>query len=228
MLADLWEELPRFFTYYNLKFLLEAGLTTLILSAAGCILGTACGFLLAVVRVTRARMLLPARLLSISYIEFFRRVPFLVTLMVVFFVFQFVRIDVSLFVVALVTVFLIAAAYSGEIARAGMESVHKTQWETAEVMNFSLSQKLRMIILPQAWKVIIPPVFVFFVGFIKDTALASQIGVVELTYAGKTMNNKGFSAGLVFGTVLVSYFIISYPLTRLGAKLEKKLGVSKH
>jgi polar amino acid transport system permease protein len=84
------------------------------------------------------------------------------------------------------------------------------------------------VVLPQAWKVVLPPAFGFFVLFIKDTALASQIGVIELTYAGKVLNNKGFSAALVFGAVLAIYFAISYPLTRLGRRLEARLVVSRH
>ena len=228
MIADLLNEMPRFFTYYNMKFLLGAAATTVLLSAGGCLLGASLGFCLAMIRVTRGRMLLPARLVSISFIEFFRRVPFLVTLMTMFFVFQFLRLDVSLFTVALTTVCLIAISFCGEIVRAGLESVNRTQWEAAEVMNFTLGQSIRMVILPQAWKVILPPIFIFFVGFIKDTALASYIGVVELTYVGKALNNKGFSAALVFGTILVFYFIISYPLARTGAWLEVKLGVSKY
>ena len=66
-------------------------------------------------------------------------------------------------------------------------------------MNFGLLTSVRYIVLPQAWRVILPPAFSFFVMFIKDTALASQIGVVELTFAAKVLNNKGFSAALVFG-----------------------------
>ena len=82
--------------------------------------------------------------------------------------------------------------------------------------------------LPQAWSLILPPVFGYFVLFIKDTALASQIGVLELTDAGKILNTKGFSSFLVYGTVLVLYFMVSYPLARLGSHLEGRLGASRH
>jgi polar amino acid transport system permease protein len=95
-------------------------------------------------------------------------------------------------------------------------------------MNFTLGQKLRLVVIPQAWKVILPPAFSFFIAFIKDTALASQIGVVELTYVGKVFNNKGFSPVLAFGAILVLYYLMSYPLARFGAWMEKRLVVSKH
>ena len=227
MLARLFEEIPRFFSHYNTIFLLKAAATTLCLSAGGCIMGLLIGFSLALIRITRGQLLLPARILSISYVESFRRVPFLVTLLFMFFVYHALNLTVSVFIVGLTTVCLIAASYTGEIVRAGMESVHITQWEATEAMNFTLVQKLRLVILPQAWKVILPPLFYFVLGFIKDTALASQIGVVELTYSGKVLNNKGFSAALVFVTVLALYFTISYPLARFGAWMEKKVGVSK-
>ena len=224
----LFEEIPRFFTYYNGLFLLQAAGRTIGLSAIGCAVGFAVGFFLAILRITREKNLLPVRLASIGYVEFFRRVPFLVTLMLVFFFCQALRLQLSVFTVAMITVCLIASGFIAEIVRAGIESVHVNQWEAGEVLNFSMGQKLRLVIIPQAWKVILPPAFSFFISFIKDTALASQIGVIELTYAGKVFNNKGFSAILVFGTILILYFVISYPLARLGRWMEGKLVVSKH
>ncbi len=64
--------------------------------------------------------------------------------------------------------------------------------------------------------------------FIKDTSLASQVGVLELTQAGKILNTKGFSASLVYGAVLLLYFIISYPLARFGGYLERRLGTARY
>ena len=227
MLTTLWEELPSFFTYYNILFLLQALLTTFLLSALGCLIGSVLGFLLAVGRHTTSPVLLPLRIGLAVFIEIFRRVPFLVTLMLVFFVFQAINWGLSMFTVALITVCLIGTAFIAEIVRGGFESVHQNQWDAAQAMNFSYLETLRYVIVPQAWKVILPPVFSFFILFIKDTALASQIGVLELTYAGKVMNNKGFSATLVFGTILILYFLLSYPLARFGQRLEKKLAPAR-
>jgi len=228
MWVRIVEEAPAFFSYYNVIFLLQAMGATFMLSAVGCLVGFVTGFLLAVTRQTDSPLLLLPRGTVILFIELFRRTPFLVTLMLVFFFFEVLRFDVSVFTVALVSVCLIATAFIAEIIRAGFESVHRNQWDTAAAMNFSLLQTLRYVIVPQAWKIILPPVFSFFILFIKDTALASQIGVVELTYAGKVLNNKGFSAALVFGTILVLYFLISWPLARSGAWMEKRLAASRN
>ena len=148
--------------------------------------------------------------------------------MLVFFIFQIAGADLSVFTVALVSVVLIATAFIAEIIRGGLESVHHNQWDAAAAMNFSLWQTLWHVVMRQAWKVVLPPAFSFFILFIKDTALASQIGVLELTYAAKVLNNKGFSAALVFGSVLVLYFALSYPLTRLGVWMEARLATRRH
>jgi polar amino acid transport system permease protein len=220
-------ELPSFFSYYNVLFLLQGAATTLGLSAIGCCLGTVMALGLALIRLSRNNVLLPARWLAILYTEVFRRVPFLVTLMLVFFAFQLSGAELSLFVIGSVSVTLIASAFLAEIVRAGFESIHRNQWDAAASMNFGFFAEIRHIILPQAWPVILPPAFSFFILFIKDTALASQIGVIELTYVGKVLNNKGFSAALVFGTVLIAYFLLSYPLMRLGARLEKHFSAAR-
>jgi polar amino acid transport system permease protein len=145
-----------------------------------------------------------------------------VTLMLVFFASQSMHANLSTFAVASISICLIATAYLSEVIRGGFQSVHLNQWQAARTLNFSHWQTLRYVIVPQAWTVMLPPMFGFFVMFIKDTALASQIGVLELTSAGKVLGNKGLSAGLVYGTVLVLYFLMSYPLSRFGKRLEGK------
>ena len=228
MLERLAQELPALFGYYNVVFVAKAALATLALSAVGCLVGTALALGLVLVRLTSGWTLAPLRWFAIFFVEVFRRVPFLVTLMLVFFAFQLSGADLPLFAVAAASVCLIASAFLSEIIRAGFESVHRNQWDAAAAMNFGLLTSVRYIVLPQAWRVILPPAFSFFVLFIKDTALASQIGVIELTFAAKVLNNKGFSAALVFGTILIVYFAISYPLARLGAQLEARLAPSRH
>ncbi|WP_423458263.1 amino acid ABC transporter permease [Ottowia sp. VDI28] len=227
MFGQIIEELPRFFSYYNLLFFAKALGVTFALSAIGCVVGFSLGFALAAIRLIKRPAAAPLRVAVALFIELFRRIPFLVTLMLTFFIFQALNADLSMFTVALISVCVIATAFIAEIVRSGLESVHQNQWDAAATLNFSYWQTLRLVIVPQAWKIILPPVFGFFVLFIKDTALASQIGVVELAFAGKTMNNKGFSAALVYGTVLALYFALSYPLARFGKYLETRLAPTR-
>ena len=218
----LIQELPSFLSIWNIIFLLKAMGVTFLLSLIGCLVGFGFGTLLAIFRKTKSALLIPLRILIVIYTEIFRRVPFLVSLLLIFYIFQIAKITDSLFIIAIVTVCLIATAFISEIVRSGLESVSQTQWDAAKAMNFSYYETLKEVIFPQAWKVIFPPAFSFFILFIKDTALASQIGVMELTFAGKVLNNKGFSPILVFGTVLILYFILSFPLDRFGKYMERK------
>ena len=228
MFGEIVSEVPRVFAPYNLLLLGEAALTTLLLSAVGCLAGLVFGFGLALARGTRSWPLLPLRLLALAYAEVVRRVPFLVTLMLFFFGAQVVGLDLAPLTVALIATSVISTAFVGEIIRSGIAAVRPAQIEAAAVMNFTPWQRLRLVALPQAWPLILPPVFGYFVLFIKDTALASQIGVLELTDAGKILNTKGFSSFLVYGTVLALYFVVSYPLTLLGTHLEIRLGAPRH
>ncbi len=228
MFSNIANELPKFFGSYNLIFLLQAALTTIALSIAGCVCGFAFGFLIAVLRLTSSLSWMPLRGLGIVFVEIFRRIPFLVTLFLVFYLFQVLNIDISVFWVAVVSTCVIGAAFLSEVVRGGFEAVPRQEWEAAESMNLNLYLTLRYVVVPQSWKVILPPSFAFFLSFVKDSALASQIGVIELTYAARTLNNKGFSPLLGFGMILVLYFVISYPLTRLGAWAERHLGLSRN
>lgn len=223
MWEQLLEDAPRFFGPYNLLFLGEALVNTLLLSYLGAAVGFAIGFGLAIGRHPRLYGVLPLRIGATAYVEVFRRIPFLVKLMCVFFAFQLSGAQASLFTVALVTVVLSAAAFAAEIARAGIESVPAPQWDAAEAMNFSRWRVLTRLVAPQSWRIALPPLFGYAVGFIKSTSIASQIGVLELTYAAKILNTRGFSALLCFGTILIVYFLICWPTKRLGERLEARL-----
>ncbi|MDP3257532.1 amino acid ABC transporter permease [Bosea sp. (in: a-proteobacteria)] len=227
-MASLIEEAPRFFGYYNLIFLGQAFAYTALLSLVGCGLGFLVGFMLAVLRNERIVGFAPLRWFATIYVEIFRRIPFLVKLMVVFFAFQLAGLDASMFAVAATTVALSASAFSAENIRAGLEAVHKNQWDAAETMNMGGLTALRRVILPQAWAIIIPPSMTYSVGLVKSTSIASQIGVVELTYAAKILNQKGFSAAICFGTILILYFLLCYPLNLFASHLERRLAPSRH
>ena len=223
----LIQEIPSFFSIGHLTLLAEAAGMTLTLTFVGCGTGFLLAFAIVVLRQTPGVWALPLRLLGIGYVEVFRRIPFLVvTYLVLFFIQAFVS-DASLFTIAVVAICIYATAYTAEIIRGGFESVPRQQIEAATAMNFSRWQTLTGVIIPQAWPVILPPAVVFAVGFIKDTALVSQVGVFELTFRGKELNNEGFSGILVFGTIVLLYFGMSYSLSRWGRWLEKRLASSR-
>ncbi len=221
------QQVPRFFSPGHVSLLLDAAGTTLALTMIGCVSGFLLAFLIVLLRQTPGLWAMPLRLLGIAYVEIFRRIPFLVVTYLVLFFIQAFASDASLFTIAVVAICIYATAYTAEIIRGGFESVARQQVEAATVMNFSRWQTLTSIIIPQSWPVILPPAVAFAVSFIKDTALVSQVGVFELTFRGKELNNEGFSGILVFGTIALIYFALSYPLSRLGSWLETRLASSR-
>lgn len=227
-MREFMDEVSRFLSYYDLIFIGRAFLYTALLSLVGSCCGFVVGCGLAIVRIHRLVPFAPLRWLATAYVEIFRRIPFLVKLMLVLFTFQFMGVDVPMFVIAAITVALAASAFCAENIRAGLESIHVTQWEAAEALNMGGFSTLWRVVLPQAWRVIIPPSMTYSVGLVKSTAIASQLGVPELTYAAKVLNQRGFSVVLCFGTILVLYFILCWPLTLLAAYLEKRLAPPGH
>ena len=221
----LWQELPRFLGWYNLVFLLTAMGNTLLLSLVGCVIGCTLGLALTAIRLSPGRGMAVPRTLAWAGTEFFRRLPPLVVLLLAFFTANLIRIDLSLFQVALIGLSLVATASLSEIIRGGVLSVHRNQWDSAAALNFGYLRSLLTVILPQSWRVTIPPALSFLLLFIKDTAFASQLGTLELTYAGKVLTTKGFSAALSYGSVLVLYFVLSYSLARLGTWMERCLAL---
>lgn len=217
------EDLASLFTAGNMQFLLRGLGMTLLLTLIGGVTGLIGGFLLAYARSSKGRLLAPMRWCATVFVEVFRRIPFLVTLFLVLYTVQMILPRVPLFWVAVISICLLCSAYMAEIVRAGLESVPTPQIETAEVMNMPRWRITWMIVLPQAWKVILPSAVSYMVMFVKDTALASQAGVFELMFAGKALVNRGLDPLLVFATVLVAYFAISWPLARFGHWLETRL-----
>ena len=221
------EQIPRFFSGPNMLLLLEAAGLTLAMTFVGCLIGFGLAFVLVFLRQTPGRWALQLRWICIAYVEVFRRIPFIVVIYLVLFFIQAATPDTSLFTIAVIAICLYAVAYTAEIIRGGLESVPHTQVEAAQAMNLSRLQTMVMIVLPQAWPVIVPPAIAFAVSFIKDTALVSQVGVFELTFRGKELNNQGYSGILVFGTIAMCYFLLSFPLSLLGQHLEERLATPR-
>lgn len=216
-------EAPRFFTWWNILFLGQAVLNTLLASLLGCGIGYAAGFLLAGLRLPPLGLPAPLRLLATLWVEAFRRIPFLVLLLLVFFLSQFAGLEAPLWAVAVAAVALRMSALAAENIRAGLESVRPQQWEAALTMNIPPLATLRRVVLPQAWRVILPPSIVHVLSMVKETSLVSQIGFVEITFAAKMLTQRGFSALLTYGTALVLYFCVSWALASLGRWAERRL-----
>jgi len=154
-----------------------------------------------------------------------RGTPLMLQLIFVFFGLPFMGINLSPLISAFITLGIYSIAYLAEVVRTGIESISKTQWDGAASLGFNYVQTMRLVILPQAFKIMIPPSVSFFIGLIKDSSLCAVIGLVELARAGRIIVERSHEALLIFSMIALIYFVICYPLSRISKRLERKLGV---
>ena len=206
-------------------FLLAALRWTVLLSLIAFMGGTLFGFIVALARTSPFIIL---RAISIVYIQIFQGTPLLIQLFIAYYGFAVLfdlRIDVWTAVSLAFTLY--SAAFLGEIWRGALQSVPRQQWESADCISLNYFDKMRYVVLPQAFRVAIPPTVGFLVQLVKGTSVAAIIGFVELTRAGQLMTNVTFQPMTIFPIVAVLYFIMCWPLSRLGKMLERRLDVRR-
>ncbi|MFS8541816.1 MAG: amino acid ABC transporter permease, partial [Tissierellales bacterium] len=181
---------------------------TILLSFLSLIAGVLLGTLLCLLKMSKFKLL---SIISSIYIEVVRGTPMMVQIALVYFG-SYVLMGVTMdgFLAALIAVSLNSAAYVAEIIRSGIQSIDKGQWEASRSLGLSNSQTMRHIILPQAIKNILPALGNEFVALIKETAVASTIGVAELMYASKIVQSNSYQAFNPLIIVAVIYFIMTF------------------
>ncbi|OCC03624.1 amino acid ABC transporter permease [Labrys sp. WJW] len=213
------------FGLYHLVFLLQAALWTLALSALAFIGGGILGFGIALARISDSRIL---RLLASSYVQIVQGTPLLILLFLIYFGLAIFGLDqLPALVAAGIGLTIYASGFLGEIWRGCIQSVPKTQWEAAECLALTRWQRMTRVILPQALRIATAPTVGFLVQIVKNTSLASVVGLVELSQAGKLINNSTFQPFSVFICVAALYFIICYPLSVWSRGLERRLNVGR-
>jgi len=210
------------FTTAHLLYLVQSIWWTLVLSALAFVLGSIGGFAIMLARISPRRWL---RRTALVYIEAIQGIPLLILLFIVYFGLSVYGFQVPALVAAGLALMVYTSAYLGDIWRGCIEAMPKPQWEAAECLSLSRWQTLRLVIIPQAMRLALPPTVGFLVQVIKMTSLASVIGFVELTRAGQIIDNSIFQPFLVFGLVGAFYFILCYPLSRWSQSMESKLNV---
>lgn len=222
--------MSRDFEWAEFLFLLGAMRWTIVLSLVAFVGGGIGGILIALARTSTYRVL---RGLAAAYIGVMQGTPVLMQLFLAYYglaVLLGVRLDPWPAVTLAFTLY--AAAYLGEIWRGSIEAIPRQQWEAAAALPLSPAAQLRYVILPQAFRIAIPPTVGFLVQLIKGTSVASIIGFVELTRAGQLMVNVTFQPMIVYPLVAILYFMLCWPLSLLAGQLERKidaaLGVKRH
>ena len=204
-----------------------ASLGTLQLMVASFGLACALGMVVALLRISRVP---PLRGLARLYIGFFRGVPVLVILYWIYFALPEMGYEVlviSSYTAAVLGLGIHGGAFLAEIFRSGIESLHRGQMEAALSLGMAPAKAMRWIILPQAMRVVVPPIANYAVGLLKETALCSIIAAPELMLRAKDLASSSFLPMHAFVLAAVFYYLMSFPLMRAAEYLETRMGAGR-
>ncbi|MCG0278362.1 MAG: amino acid ABC transporter permease [Thermanaeromonas sp.] len=213
----------------SLPYLLLGAVETLKITVFAVSLGTVLGLIVGLGRISDQKII---RLLAACYVDFLRGTPLLVQVFIVYFGFpQLLEqlgspiTHIPPFMAALIAFSLNSGAYVAEIFRAGIQSIHRGQMEAARSLGMTKAQAMRYVILPQAFRRVIPPLGNEFIALLKDTSLLSVIGIVELTRRGQIIIASTFRPFEIWFTVAFIYLLLTFSISRLVAFLERRLDI---
>ncbi|CAN7522183.1 amino acid ABC transporter permease [Bosea sp. LjRoot90] len=209
----------------ELLFLLTGLKWTILLSAIGFACGAVSGLGIALARTSGN---VPLERATAGYIALFQGTPLLMQLFVVYYGLALVGLKLDAWLSVAIGFTLHASAFLGEIWRGSIEAVPKGQTEAAKALSLGYVSRMRDVILPQALRISLPATIGFLVQLIKGTSLAAIVGFTELARAGTIISNQIFKPLLVFGVVGALYFLICWPLSLYGARLERRLAAASH
>jgi len=155
------------------------------------------------------------------YTQLFQGTPLLMQLFLAYFGLALLGVNVSAWVAAGLALTLYTSAFLAEIWRGCVNAIPKGQWEAADSLALSFTEKMRHVVGPQALRIAVPPTVGFLVQVIKGTALASVIGFIELTKAGTMITNATFRPFTVYACVALMYFALCWPVSAYARKLER-------
>jgi cystine transport system permease protein len=201
--------------------LLKAGVAfTIPLALVSFVLGLLLAILTALVRLSSWKI---PQMIAKFYVWVIRGTPLLVQLFIIFYGLPSVGIVLDPFIAAVIGFTLSVGAYSSEIVRAAILSIHKGQWEAAFSVGMTRRQALRRIILPQAARVSVPPLSNSFISLVKDTSLAASITYVEMFRKAQQIAATTYEPLLVYSAAAVFYLLFCSVLSVLQNYLEKRL-----
>ncbi|THB73222.1 MAG: amino acid ABC transporter permease [Desulfobulbaceae bacterium] len=200
-------------------FLLKGAVLTLQISILSLLLGIACGLIAALCKLSKNPLL---RWPAAFYIWLIRSTPLLVQLFIIYFGLPQIGIDLGPFLSGVIGLGLNVGAYNAETIRGGIVSIPVGQTEAARSLAMSSSLAMRRIILPQALRVIIPPMGNNFIILIKDTSLVSTITLVELTLTAQRFIGSTYKPFEMYLMAAFLYAVMTTTASLLLAKLEKR------
>ena len=202
----------------TLPMLLLGLTTTLKLGLASIVIGLFFGLLLALNRLYAPAI---ARVITKVYINVFRSIPLLVLLIVIFYALPFVGISLSPFTAAATALIIVSSAYTAEIFRSGIEAIPKGQFEASQALGLSFAHMMKDVILPQATRIVIPPLTNNSINVIKDTALASVVAMPDLLKQATQAQAIAANPTPLIAAAGI-YLLVLLPMVLAVSHLEKK------
>jgi len=212
-----------FFNYLTNAYILEGVLTTIWLTCVSLLCGLVLGFVIALMRRSKLRAM---RAVAWFYIWLFRGTPLLVQLIVIYTALPQLGIRFSVIEAALIGLALNEAAYLAEIIRAGIEAVPEGQSRAARALGMTERQIMRYIIMPQAFKVIIPPLGNSVNGLLKTTSVTSVISMEELLRRTQVLIQEKFMVLELFAVAALYYLILTTLWDFVQRRIERRFGQS--
>lgn len=207
----------------NIDIFIEGAFLTLKISALALLLSIPIGVITGLLRVSNNKFL---RFISTLYVEVMRGVPLLVLLIWIYFVLgQF--LSLGPYWSAVVGLAIFSGAFIAEVVRSGIESVPKGQMEAARSSGMTYMQAMKLVILPQAIRTVLPPMASQFIILIKDSSLVSTISVVDLTLVGKNLVATTFRSLEVWTFIALLYFIMTFTLSSVIRYFENKYSIKQ-
>jgi polar amino acid transport system permease protein len=197
---------------------------TLTITLITILLGMALGIIVAGARLSSVTAV---RVITTAYIEIMRGTPTLVQLFWVYYALPIVTgVQLPAFESVVLALVLNVGAFYGEAFRSGIQAIPREQVETADVLGLRYAQRMRYVIVPQAFRIVLPVLISISISLFKDTSLVSTIGVNELFYTGRTISTDTYRPLEVFTAIAVVYFIIAFPVTVMMRRIE--IYLSRH
>ena len=227
-----FETMQKIIVRYS-SFFTEGIVNTLIIAAFSVLLGTLLGTVMATMRMGR---IAPLRWLAVAYIEFIRGTPLMVQLMFIFYGLPMIGIKIpdiswipnfSRFAAGIVAMSMNSCAYVAEIIRSGIQAVDIGQTEAARSVGFSSGEAMRLVVLPQAVRNILPALGNEFVTVIKESSIVSVIGIADLMFRTNDIIALSYRSLECLAVAAVLYFIMTFISSRLISLAERRMSHGK-
>ncbi|MFD5698538.1 amino acid ABC transporter permease [Streptomyces lasiicapitis] len=209
----------------NLSLFREGFYGTVKLTVVSALVAIVVGVVIAGCRVSPV---LPLRILGTAWVTLLRNTPLTLLFLVAFFVVPKVLYpDLDSFVLAVCACGFYTSAFVAEAVRSGINTVSLGQAEAARAIGLTFTQTMRLVVLPQATRNVVPPLSSIFIALTKNTAIAGAFDNTELFNVSKTLSNEGYDIVMIFVWITLAYLIITYAINGLFRVLEHRLEVAR-